>query len=1301
MTEPASITLMPDLPITAVADEISTALRRHQVIVVAGETGSGKTTQLPKICLLAGRQRIGHTQPRRIAARSVAERLAEELHVELGEMVGYQVRFTRKTGRQTKIKVMTDGVLLAEIGRDPELRRYDTIIIDEAHERSLNIDFLLGYLKQLLPKRPELKLIVTSATIDTARFSEHFSNAPVIEVTGRSYPVEVRYRPVRPDLADPTETDADDEEATAHAPAANVSPERDQAEAIGDAVQELMADTSGDILVFLSGEREIRDTAEALNGLELRFTEILPLYSRLSAAEQHRVFAPHTGRRIVLATNVAETSLTVPGIRSVIDPGTARISRYSARTKVQRLPIEPVSQASANQRAGRCGRVAPGVCIRLYSEGDFLSRPEFTEPEILRTNLASVILQMADAGLGAIAEFPFVEAPDSSQIVDGLRLLDELGALQTSGTHASRTQHDSPKLTKVGRQLSKVPLDPRLGRMLVAANDLGCLNEVSIIVAGLAIQDVRERPADHREAADTLHRRFWSPMAETQEGSESKPAEPTPDGSDFIALLRLWDYLKAQRKALSGSAFRRLCKAEYLNFLRIREWQDLHTQLRDISRELSLQPNSAPAPADRIHTAILAGLLSHVGLADTRDEGKQRGGVRPAKRGRKPLREYLGARGAKFAISPGSSVARAQPGLVMAGELVETTRLWARTAAAIEADQVEEIGGHLLKRRYSEPHWSARSGSVGAYEAVSLYGVPIIAQRRINYARIDPVAAREIFIRSALVEGGWHTRHHFYARNVEMRAKAEELEERTRRRDIVVDDQAIFDFYAAKIPADVVSVRHFDSWWRKQRQETPELLDLTLADLVQESADADAGADFPDAWTFGDAASETALAPLAVDYVFSPGAGRDGVSVSVPVEALNQLDPAPFSWQVPGLRRELATELIRRLPKQLRTNFVPAPNHAEAALRWLTEHPAPQPESLPQALTRSLRGLTGVQVPPDAWQPGSVDPHLSVTFVVKAGEKILGQGKDLGALRAELAPALGASLAKATADLQVRGAKSWVFGEIAERVESVAPGTGAALVGFPALADEGDTVALVVLDSAAAAARSHRSGVRRLLTLALPDPTNWVLGHLSNVDKLALSGSGYASVSSLLADARLAAVGSLLVDGGEPIRTESAFSAQVLAARPELPTRMAAVVSLMAEIFRRKHELDLALLAHATGDPVRVDVSEQVANLVFEGFARVTEYAWLQRLPSYLRAATLRLGSPASTAQRTATATIAELEDEYAALCASQPPGPLPPEVDLIGWHLEELRISLFAQTVGTRTPVSAKRVRKMIGQIG
>ncbi|MGI8769635.1 MAG: ATP-dependent RNA helicase HrpA, partial [Propionibacteriaceae bacterium] len=665
------LTFDPGLPISSRVEEITAALTEHQVLVVAGETGSGKTTQLPKMCLAAGRKKIAHTQPRRIAARTVAERIATEMQVELGELVGYQVRFTRKASAQTQLKVMTDGVLLNEISRDRDLHRYDTIIIDEAHERSLNIDFLLGYLKQLTGRRPDLKIIITSATIDTTRFSEHFDHAPVVGVSGRGYPVELRYRPLLPD----------DAEAEA----------RDQTEAICEAVIELVAEPAGDILVFLAGEREIRDTADALTELlaagralprlMAAGLEILPWYARLSTAEQHRVFAAHTGRRIVLATNVAETSLTVPGIRYVVDPGTARISRYSARTKVQRLPIEPISQASANQRAGRCGRVAAGVCIRLYTESDFESRPEFTDPEILRTNLASVILQMADAGLGAIADFPFVEPPDSARITDGLRLLTELGAIETARTYrATRTADRAtrgPKLTPIGRQLARIPLDPRMARMLVEADRLGCLREVMVIVAGLTIPDPRERPAEQQDRADALHRRFWAPRA----GETSEP--PAPDGSDFLAWLRLWSYLRTQRKELSGNAFRRMCRDEFLHYLRIREWQDLHTQLRDIANELGLHRNTNDASAEMIHTAILAGSLSQVGLADLREEDKQGRTQRGGGRRRRAMREYLGARGTRFAINPGSSVARTQPELVMAAEIVETSRLWARTVAGI------------------------------------------------------------------------------------------------------------------------------------------------------------------------------------------------------------------------------------------------------------------------------------------------------------------------------------------------------------------------------------------------------------------------------------------------------------------------------------------------------------------------------------------------------------------------------------------------------------------------------------------
>ena len=785
----------PALPITAWHDDIARTIREHPVVVVAGETGSGKTTQLPKICLELGRRSIGHTQPRRIAARSVAERVAEELQSELGDLVGYQVRFTRQgLGRSTRLKIMTDGVLLAEIARDRDLRRYDTIIIDEAHERSLNIDFLLGYLRRLLPRRPDLKVIVTSATIDTERFAAHFAGpdgtpAPVIEVSGRTYPVEVRYRPP-----------------------AVVAGEVDQVAACWTAVGELR-----------DGRRRRRPGVPVrragdpgrgrgdLRGAKLPTTEVLPLYARLSAAEQHRVFAAHAGRRIVLATNVAETSLTVPGIRYVIDPGTARISRYSARTKVQRLPIEPISQASAAQRAGRCGRVAPGVCIRLYSEEDLLARPEFTEPEILRTNLASVILQMAAARLGAIADFPFVEPPDRTQVADGLRLLTELGALAEPG------RNDEPRLTPVGQRLAALPVDPRLGRMLVEAERQGCLREMLVIVSGLSIVDPRERPADAPEKADALHRRFWTPMSPdpaardaTRSRSKATPTSSgrtAPNTSDFLAWLHLWDYLRSQRKALSGSAFRRLCRDEYLHFLRIREWQDLHGQLKEITRELDLDRNDVPATPERVHTAALAGLLSQIGLADVREESRSAAGSGGGRRRRPGLQEYLGARGARFAISPGSSLARTPPPLVVAAELVETSRLWARTVAGITAEQVEEVGQHLLKRQYSEPHWSSRSGSVLAYETVTLLGVPIVARRRVGYGKVNPAEAREIFLRSALVEGQWRTRHAFFAANQALRAEVEALEERTRRRDLLVDDETVLAFYAARVPEGIVSAR--------------------------------------------------------------------------------------------------------------------------------------------------------------------------------------------------------------------------------------------------------------------------------------------------------------------------------------------------------------------------------------------------------------------------------------------------------------------------------------------------------------
>nr|WP_328823879.1 ATP-dependent RNA helicase HrpA [Microlunatus kandeliicorticis] len=1320
------LSLPPELPISGRADDIAEAVAGHQVVVVAGETGSGKTTQLPKICLRLGRGRIGHTQPRRIAARSVAERLAAETRTELGALVGYQVRFTRKASARTRVKVMTDGVLLAEISHDRDLRRYDTIIIDEAHERSLNIDFLLGYLKQLLPRRPDLKLIITSATIDTARFAEHFADAdgnpaPIIAVSGRSYPVEIRYRPPEP--------------------------ETDQVDGICAAVEELVTELDGDVLVFLSGEREIRDAAEAVAAMNLPRTEVLPLYARLSAAEQHRVFSSHTGRRIVLSTNVAETSLTVPGIRAVVDTGTARISRYSARTKVQRLPIEPVSQASANQRAGRCGRLGPGVCIRLYAEDDFVGRPEFTEPEILRTNLASVILQMTAAGLGEIASFPFVEAPDSAQIADGLRLLDELGAVRDA-------REQRPRLTAVGRRLAGIPLDPRMGRMLLAGERQGCLTEMLVIVAGLSVQDPRERPAEHQQAADAAHRRFWAPLASpdapdptgaagaagprgTTQGTASDPgradepkrrqrdgapdAAPESDGSDFLALLRLWDYLRGRQRELSGNAFRRMCRDEFLHFLRIREWQDLHGQLRQIAKDLGLNRNDTPAAADRIHTAILTGLLSQVGLADLREEkrGRHAGpGAPKGRRNRPGPREYLGARGTKFAINPGSSVARTQPPLVMAAEIVETSRLWARTVAGIDVGQIEEVGAHLLKRHYSEPAWSSRSGSVLAHETVTLLGIPIVAGRRVGYGTIDPVVSREIFLRSALVEGDWRTRHHFFARNQALRAEIEGLEERVRRRDVLVDDQVIYDFYDARVPVGIVSAAHFDRWWRDERRTHPDLLDLSEDDLVAADGTAVRAADFPDRWTVGTGA---AAVDLEVRYVFAPGTEEDGVSLEVPLPVLGRLDPDVFGWQVPGFRSELATELIRGLPKQLRTAFVPAPEYARRALARIRSE-APDPfgrtagaGSFPAALGRALRAETGVAVPEDAWRPDELPDHLRPTFVVRERGDVVGEGKDLAALQQRLLARSVRSLNAAASSWTRQGQTAWTFGVVPRRVEldrETGRGASAAVPGFPHLVDEGGTVGLALATGQDAADRAHRRGLVRLVTLTAPDPTRWAVSHMSNQTKLALGTSPYPGVPQLLADARFAATAGLVdrhagPDGPAGVRDPETFARLVDRVRAEQADAMKQVVDLAGETLAAWQQLRLALpAARRSGHPAAVaaadDVTEQLANLVFDRFCSVTGPDRLADLPRYLRAAQLRLEALPARPGKDAEALelVLGCEDAYAELCAAQPPGPLPAAVEEIGWLIEELRVSLFAQSLRTRQPVSVKRVRTAIAEL-
>ncbi|MGA5290976.1 ATP-dependent RNA helicase HrpA [Streptomyces pseudogriseolus] len=1245
------------LPVSQKKDAIAEAIRDHQVVIVAGETGSGKTTQIPKICMELGRGvrgMIGHTQPRRIAARTVAERVAEELDTPLGEAVGWKVRFTDQVDPDaTFIKLMTDGILLAEIQTDRELRAYDTIIIDEAHERSLNIDFLLGYLAQLLPKRPDLKVVITSATIDPERFSRHFGDAPIIEVSGRTYPVEVRYRPL-------LEEDSDDAD-------------RDQITAITDAVEELMAEGPGDILVFLSGEREIRDTADALNKKRYRSTEVLPLYARLSHAEQHRVFQQHSGRRIVLATNVAETSLTVPGIKYVIDPGFARISRYSHRTKVQRLPIEPVSQASANQRKGRCGRTSDGICIRLYSEDDFLSRPEFTDAEILRTNLASVILQMTAAGLGEIEKFPFIDPPDHRNIRDGVQLLQELGALDAA-------QKDPRKrLTQTGRKLAQLPVDPRLARMVLEADKNGCVREVMVIAAALSIQDPRERPADKQTQADQQHARFRD------------------ETSDFLAFLNLWRYIREQQKERGSSSFRRMCKQEYLNFLRIREWQDIYAQLRTVAKQMGIHLNDQDAPADRIHVSLLAGLLSHIGMKDVKEskDSGQSGGRREGGRN-----EYLGARNAKFAIFPGSALFKKPPRFVMSAELVETSRLWARVNAKIEPEWVEPLAEHLLKRTYSEPHWEKDQSAVMAYEKVTLYGVPIVAQRKVNYGRIDPEASRELFIRNALVEGDWRTHHKFFADNRKLLTEVEELEHRARRRDILVDDETLFDFYDQRIPGHVVSGAHFDSWWKHKRREQPDFLDFEREMLIRESADAVTKADYPDSWRQG---------PLKfrVTYQFEPGADADGVTVHIPLQVLNQVTDEGFDWQIPGLREEVVTELIRSLPKPIRRNYVPAPNYAKAFL----ERAVPLQEPLTVTMARELKRMVGVPFEAEDFDWSRVPDHLKVTFrIVDERRRTLAEDKDLEALKLTLRPKARKALSQAAAataqrqggeSLERKGLTDWTIGSLTRVFETRR--AGQPVKAYPALVDDGDSVSVRLFDSEAEQAEAMWKGTRRLILLGIPvNPAKFASEKLTNPQKLALSANPHGSVQALFDDCAMAAADKLIADFGGPVWDEESYRKLFDKVRAEIVDTTVRAVGQVQQVLaawqacerRLKGVRSPALL------PNLQDVRTQLDGLVRPGF--VTE-AGLRRLPDlmrYLVAADRRLQQMPANAQRDTTrmAKVHEMRDEYAWLLEQMPQGrPVPQQVRDIRWMIEELRVSYFAHALGTAYPVSDKRIVKAI----
>jgi len=1221
------------LPVSQRKAEIQKLLSEHQVIVVAGETGSGKTTQLPKMCLELGFGNlgmIGHTQPRRIAARSVAARIAEELETELGGLAGYKVRFNDQISDDTQIKLMTDGILLAEIQNDRFLNQYSCLIIDEAHERSLNNDFILGYLKQLLPRRRDLKLIITSATIDVERFSKHFNNAPIIEVSGRTYPVEVRYRPV-------VEED-----------------EQDQLQGILNAVDELQAEGRGDILIFMNGEREIRDTAEALQKQNLKHTEILPLFARLSAQEQNKIFHPSGLNRIVLATNVAETSLTVPGIKYVIDPGTARISRYSYRTKVQRLPIEPISQASANQRKGRCGRVSEGICIRLYSEEDFNSRPEFTDPEILRTNLASVILQMTALGLDDIEAFPFVDAPDKRHIQDGIKLLEELGAFELVRTKSGEKR----QLTAVGRQLAQLPVDPRLAKMLLTAVSQGALHEVMIIVAALSIQDPRERPQEKQQASDEKHRRF----------ADKK--------SDFLAFLNLWRYLQEQQKELSKNQFRRQCQKDFLNYLRIREWQDIYHQIRLTVRETGLPINSEKAEYQQIHTALLSGLLSHIGLKEAEKQ------------------QYLGARNAHFAIFPNSVLFKKQPKWVMAAELVETSKLWGRMVAEIEPEWIEPLAEHLIKKSYSEPRWSKSRGAVIADEKVTLYGVPIVAARPVNYGAIDPTVSREIFIQSALVEGDWNTKHKFFKENQRLVREVEELEHKSRRRDILVDDRTLFEFYDQRIGTEVVSQKHFDTWWKKAQQKDPELLNFERSFLINDDAEQVSKLDFPNFWHQGNL-------KLKLTYQFEPGTDADGVTVHIPLPLLNQVEMTGFDWQIPGLREELVIALIKSLPKSYRRNFVPAPNYAQAFL----SRAVPLEKPLLDTLIYELRRMTGVTVEAEHWNWEQIPSHLKMTFrVVDENGKKIAESMNLDELKFNLKDRVQESISAVADDgIEQSGLHIWSFADLPQCYEQKQ--RGFSVKAFPAIVDEKDAVGIKLFETEFEQAVAMQQGLRRLLLLNVPSPIKYLHEKLPNKAKLGLYFTPFGRVLDLIDDCIACAVDKLIAYFGGFVWDEADFEKLRDFVRENLNEVTVDIAQKVEQILSLNHALNQRLKGKMdfTMAFAFSDIKAQLSGLIYPGFVQKSGYDRLPDLQRYLQAIDKRIDKLAQDVNRDRAAMlrVEQVQQAYQQLLAKLPKSkPISDEIAEIRYMIEELRVSLFAQQLGTKYQVSDKRILNLISAL-
>lgn len=1223
----------PPLPVSDKKDDIKAAIAAHQVVIVAGETGSGKTTQLPKICLELGRGvdgMIAHTQPRRLAARSVANRIAEEMQTPLGDKVGFKIRFSDNVSDNSYVKLMTDGMLLAEMQQDRFLNQYDTIIIDEAHERSLNIDFLLGYLKQLLPRRPDLKVIITSATIDPQRFSRHFNDAPVIEVSGRTYPVEIRYRG--------PEEQGDDQ---------------DQADAIIAAVDELSREAPGDILIFLSGERDIRDTQDALQKQQYRNTEIVPLYARLSAAEQNRIFQSHTGRRIVLATNVAETSLTVPGIKYVIDPGTARISRYSARSKVQRLPIEPVSQASANQRAGRCGRVSDGICIRLYSEEDYLGRPEFTDPEILRTNLASVILQMLALGLGEISRFPFVEPPDNRNINDGFRLLEEIEAIGK--------QQGRAVLTPMGKQIARLPIDPRYARMVLEADKTNALREVMVIAAGLSIQDPRERPSDKRQQADEAHR------------------EHLDKDSDFISLLNTWNAFREQQQALTNNQLRKWCKASFLNYLRMREWQDIVSQLKKSLAELQLGISSQVADYQAVHQAICAGLLSHLG---TKDKD----------------REYLGSRNTRFMIFPGSGLAKNQPKWVMAAELVETSRLFARMNARIDPRWVEPLASHLTQSSYAEPHWSKKRGAVLAYETVTLFGLPIVTRRAVVYSQIDPALCQQLFIREALVNGDTRLNYPFLQDNQALLAQADELEQKVRRRDLMVEEDTLVEFYANRLPVEVNNEAAFKKWY-KNHQRSVELT-FTEDDVYRQQPDAVQNG-YPDVWKQGNLT-------LPLSYHFEPNAKDDGVTVNIPLPVLNQVSQVGFDWQVPGLRHELVVALIRSLPKRLRKNFVPAPNFAEACLADISpQDKNNRPLALRDALSDKLRKMTGMTVDEEDWNLEGVDTHLVMHFaVVNNDQQVIARGDNLDKLKQQCQGKVQQTFEQAaTPELERKGLKQWDFDSLpATFVQKVG---GFEVQAFPALVKKGQQVDIELIDDEDRARKLHTDGVNTLIRAAIPSPLGHLEKSLPNKAKLGLYFNPFGQVKALIDDCIFAGIDALRQQfearQGEAVRSASQFEGCVEWVRAEINDMVTEIAQQVEQGLTLAHQCQKQMKGNVPLTMVGAmgDIKQHLNSLVYPGFVSDIGAARLADWHRYIKALARRLEKlPVDpTRDRQAQITVEKVLADFDKVCQKYAHKTVPQALSEGRWMIEELRVSLFAQQLGTAYPISAKRIQNFLAE--